>query len=265
MKQTLKHIFLVVATAVVSFGIGQPAAQAQAKPQAQRPNFQELIKRFDRDGDGRLNEQERRLAQEEMRKRSPQANANRPSREEIIKRFDKNGDGRLDAGELATLRREMPRPTDRPGNKPANGQGGNYRALLERFDVNKNGRLDPPEQARMREQMRLRQQGKPQPRPDQPRPAGTEANRQRLLQRFDANGNGQLDPDEQQKAQQAVEEFRRRAGGNRGNTQGLKPRERKSRLDTSALLEKYDTNKNGTLDADERRAAMEAMRVRSGG
>jgi len=219
MKQTRKHAILVVATAVVSFGIGQPALQAQAKPQAQRPNFQELIKRFDRDGDGRLNEQERRLAQEEMRKRGPQTNANRPSREEIIKRFD----------------------------------------------VNKNGRLDPPEQARMREQMRLRQQGKPQPRPDQPRPAGTEANRQRLLQRFDANGNGQLDPDEQQKAQQAVEEFRRRAGGNRGNTQGLKPRERKSRLDTSALLEKYDTNKNGTLDADERRAAMEAMRVRSGG
>ncbi|MFP6648316.1 MAG: hypothetical protein VB817_02580, partial [Pirellulaceae bacterium] len=69
-----------------------------------------------------------------------------------------------------------------------------------------------------------------------------------------------------QKAREAFDQNQRRSGGQRNasRTQGVEPRDRKARLDTSALLEKYDADKDGRLDADERRLAMDAMRARSG-
>jgi hypothetical protein len=39
--------------------------------------------------------------------------------------------------------------------------------------------------------------------------------------------------------------------------------ERKSRLDTTRLLEQFDLDGNGRLDGDERAAALEAMRNRT--
>ena len=264
----MKKLTMLIATAALSLGLNSSSARAQANPQVPRQNFQELIKRFDRDGDGRLNEQERQLLQQEMQKRSAPDNATRPSREEILKKYDRNGDGRLDAQELAALRSQVGRTRDGAGSRRSstNRPGGNNRALIERFDTNKNGRLDPPEQARMREALQRRQPDNPSQRPAQPgdRPSG--ANRQQVLERFDANGNGRLDPEEQQKAREAFEELRRRGGGQRDSSriQGVEPSNRKPRLETSSLLEKYDANKNGRLDADERRLAMEAMRARSG-
>ena len=269
MKRLTTRTLLVIATAAISLGVNPSAARAQAKPQAQRSNYQELIKRFDRDGDGRLNEQERQLLRQEIQKRSSQGNANRPSREELIKRYDKNGDGRLDAQELATLRRQTANTRDGAGNRPANSDrpaGNDNRGLIERFDANKNGRLDPEEQQKAREAMQRRQQGNPQQRPAQPGNRQSGANREQILERFDANKNGRLDPEELQKAREAFEQVQRRSGGQRNSsrTQGVEPRDRKARLDMSALLEKYDADKDGRLDADERRLARDAMRTRSG-
>ncbi len=61
----------------------------------------EIVKRFDHDGDGKLNEVERaeaRKAGDELRARFKQ------HREEILARFDKNGDGQLDETERQDLR-----------------------------------------------------------------------------------------------------------------------------------------------------------------
>jgi Ca2+-binding EF-hand superfamily protein len=264
MKRLFTQTVLVIATAAISLGVNPSAARAQAD----RPQYQELLKRFDRDGDGRLNEQERQLMRQEVQKRSSQDNANRPSREEVIKRYDKNGDGRLDAQELAALRAQLAKTRDGAGNRPPNQnrrEGTNNRSLIERFDTNKNGRLDPEEQQKAREAMQ-RRQGNPQQRPPQPENRQSGANREQILQRFDANGNGRLEPEELQKARAAFEQNQRRGGGQRGSsrTQGVEPRDRKARLDMSALLEKYDADKDGRLDADERRLAMDAMRTRSG-
>lgn len=264
MKRLTTQILLVIATAAISLGVNPSAARAQAD----RPQYQELLKRFDRDGDGRLNEQERQLMSQEVQKRAGQGNANRPSREEVIKRYDKNGDGQLDAQELAALRSQMAKTRDGAGSRPPNDnrrEGTNNRGLIERFDTNKNGRLDPEEQQKAREAMQ-RRQGNPQQRPPQPGNRQSGTSREQVLQRFDANGNGRLDPEEQEKARAAFGQLQRRGGGQRGSsrTQGIEPRDRKARLDMSALLEKYDANKNGRLDADERRLAMDAMQTRSG-
>ena len=263
-----KLTILIVTTAALSLGLNSSSARVQENSQVPRQNFQDLIKRFDRDGDGRLNEQERQRMRQEMQKRSAPDNATRPSREEVLKKFDRNGDGRLDAQELAVLRSQMERTRDGAGSRPSssNRQGGNNRALIERFDTNKNGRLDPPEQAKMREALQRRQTDNPSQRPAQPGDRSSGANRQQALERFDANGNGRLEPEELQKAREAFEQLRRRSGGQRGSSrvQGVEPRNRKPRLEMSSLLEKYDANKNGRLDADERKLAMDAMRARSG-
>jgi Ca2+-binding EF-hand superfamily protein len=85
-----------------------------------------------------------------------------------------------------------------------------------------------------------------------------------LLKRFDANNDGELDADERaqmarflQQQQQQMQQQRGRAGF------GPPPAaERASKLDQSALLERFDTDKNGQLDAQERQAALEQIRQR---
>jgi HlyD family secretion protein len=79
-----------------------PALQAQAG----RMNPEEIIKQFDKDGDGQLNDDERQAMRAEMQQRSggqfPAFN-----REEMMKQFDKDGDGELNDEERQAMRAEM--------------------------------------------------------------------------------------------------------------------------------------------------------------
>ncbi|MSU45726.1 MAG: hypothetical protein EXS42_01005 [Lacunisphaera sp.] len=65
----------------------------------------EMIKRFDKDGDGKLNDAERAEAEKARAERRKNGGPGRPVggrvREEIIKRFDKDGDGKLNDAERA--------------------------------------------------------------------------------------------------------------------------------------------------------------------
>lgn len=65
----------------------------------------EVLKKYDKDGDGKLSQEER----EAMRKdRQAEFEANRAKqRAEFEKRFDKDGDGKLNAEEEAAMREEM--------------------------------------------------------------------------------------------------------------------------------------------------------------
>jgi hypothetical protein len=86
----------------------------------------ELIKKFDKDGDGKLNEEERAALREEGQKR----------RKEMVEKFDKDGDGKLNEEErkaaFAEMRKnrggrpggEAGKPGKRPGKRPAQGEGG---------------------------------------------------------------------------------------------------------------------------------------------
>jgi Ca2+-binding EF-hand superfamily protein len=73
-----------------------------------------VVKEFDKDGDGRLSDDERRAAMKAMRERrmvssAQGAPAGEPGQNlaAVIKRFDKNGDGKLDEEERAAMRDEM--------------------------------------------------------------------------------------------------------------------------------------------------------------
>lgn len=81
--------------------------------------------------------------------------------------------------------------------------------------------------------------------------------RQKMLQRFDKNGNGQLDPDEREAAREAMQKRREQAGGKApGGQRGQDPERRKK------LLEKFDKDGDGTLSETERAAAKEARAKR---
>jgi Ca2+-binding EF-hand superfamily protein len=74
---------------------------------------------------------------------------------------------------------------------------------------------------------------------------------ERLLQMFDKNGNGQLDPEERQAAK---EEFQKRQG-EAGGTGGFFGTKEPNPEGMKWILERFDSNKDGKLDETERAAA----------
>jgi Ca2+-binding EF-hand superfamily protein len=113
---------------------------------AMEKRHQELIKRFDKNGDGKLDEAEKAAAREEMKKEgeNPRGLGGAGGghwREEMLKRFDKNGDGKLDEAERAEMRKARQLVEQ-------NGGFGRYReAILRRFDKDGDGRLNEAERA----------------------------------------------------------------------------------------------------------------------
>lgn len=89
---------------------------------------------------------------------------------------------------------------------------------------------------------------------------GREKIKEMMLQKFDANKNGTLDPDEKAAAMKAMQE--RRGGSPKGGAPG-EPAKGGGPMQ-AILLQKFDANKNGVLDPDEKAAAMKAMQERKG-
>ncbi len=192
------------------------------------------------------------------------------------------------------------------------GRDARRQQLLARFDANGNGQLDPEEREAARKAMQaLKQKRGGKGKPDggkgqanggqgQVGPGG-QAWREQLLARFDANGNGQLDPEEREAARKAMQALKQKRGGKgkpdggkgkrpadkqQGDKAGInqpgeeapasdaaspdRPRRRgaaaeepprESELERR-LIERFDANGNGRLDDDERRAARKALAER---
>ncbi len=86
---------------------------------------EEMLKEFDKNGDGQLDDSERETMRTTMAARLG-AEGRRPNREEMLKRFDKNGDGQLDDEERAAMRASFGGQGGRdrgPGAREG-GQGG---------------------------------------------------------------------------------------------------------------------------------------------
>jgi Ca2+-binding EF-hand superfamily protein len=83
------------------------AAAKAAREERMKAQKEEMLKKFDKDGDGKLSEEERKAMHEELKKRA-------------IEKFDKDGDGELNEEERAEMRKEwgdMPGPRDKKGHK----------------------------------------------------------------------------------------------------------------------------------------------------
>jgi Ca2+-binding EF-hand superfamily protein len=164
-------------------------AQTEPRPDAAKTDGsgqlekrrQEMLRRFDVNGDGKLDEAEK-AAMKEARKKPAAVRGtgdigslgggDRYLRE-MMKRYDQDGDRKLDETELAELIK----------NRNAAGPGAPGARLREQmgklFDKNGDGQLDPEERAAA-EQFRADQ-----------------------VKRYDKNGDGQLDVEERAEAMRA--------------------------------------------------------------
>ena len=137
MKKTVLSATFLSATLFLVAG----RAEAPKAPPAMvmDSNQAELLRRYDTNHDGKLDEDELAVAHEAMLKQDfngPASARGGKFRAAMVKRFDRNGDGQLDENERAEMRK----------------------ALLARFDKNGDGRLDDTERAAMREEFKAEHQ-----------------------------------------------------------------------------------------------------------
>lgn len=89
----------------------------------------------------------------------------------------------------------------------------------------------------------------------------------RLIDRFDTNQNGRLDPSEREAARKAREKFRSSRAGKTGRQRdGQKTKKgRPNQQNRARLLRRFDANQNGRLDPPEIAALRKAMGNRDRG
>jgi Ca2+-binding EF-hand superfamily protein len=171
-------------------------------------NADEMLKRFDRNGDGRLDEDERAEAHERMMKEQlerrddrEQAEWKADARKKILEGFDRNHDGRLDGAERDQARAVIDEIAADASKPPApapaapagklgkaerkelrkalqNGDGARVlrQEILNRFDRDGNGRIDDAEWVELEPVLRRRIEAAP-----------------RQTERYDRNRDGRLD------------------------------------------------------------------------
>jgi len=108
-------------------GPGEPIAAAKGDRKGERArsrgnlSLEEMLKQFDKDGDGQLNDTEREAMRTAMAARFGGDRTNSGpwlSQEEILKRFDKDGDGKLNEEEMAAMRESFGRGRGGQGKGP---------------------------------------------------------------------------------------------------------------------------------------------------
>jgi Ca2+-binding EF-hand superfamily protein len=194
--------------------VAQDAPTPAAQERGPQPNRVELIRQFDKNGDGILDETERQAAREAALQGRPQRpaaqNAERSAAaQEFFRRLDKNGDGKIDEAERAAARAELAKRTQlttgsnltaATAGRPAIDQ----QAVLKEFDKDGDGQLSDSEREAAMQAMRNRLRSTDQRTPPN-------ASREDVLKRFDTNGDGQIDEAERAAAREAVQ--RRNANG----------------------------------------------------
>lgn len=261
----MKQFYLAVATAAAIGMTSSNFAQEEGKRarEGNQPGgeFRErLLKQFDADGDGKLNDEEQAKAREAAAKmRGNAEGAGRMDKAQIMKQFDKDGDGQLNESERKTVGEFMAKrgaAGDATGRRPG-AEGAQIPAeVLKRFDKDGDGKLNEEERqaaAKAREEM-MKRTGDTAGRPGQGM-----MSREELTKKFDKNGDGKLDETEQAAAREAVAKFREQRGvaSAPGNAE---PRE--SRVDKKELLEKFDADGDGKLNDEERAKAVAEFKNR---
>ena len=153
-----------------------PAGDARAQRRA------EILKKFDKNGDGKLDETERAAMRAAAKEKAQARKAQLERRKaQLIKEFDKNGDGKLDESERAAARSAVKARRTPSAQSPQSAQEIHKKirdlqaqikteeeklhklsqeskqlrqerraAVLKKFDKNGDGKLDETERAAMR-------------------------------------------------------------------------------------------------------------------
>ena len=129
------------------------AAPSENNDQAARKA--DMLKKFDKDGDGKLSDAEKTALRAEMQNRQGGKDRRQwtpEQRADMLKKFDKDGDGKLSDAEKTTLRADMQK---RRGGKDRSQRTPEQRAeTLKKFDKDGNGELSVDERNAAREAMK---------------------------------------------------------------------------------------------------------------
>jgi Ca2+-binding EF-hand superfamily protein len=182
MKKRISLLCVLCATLVLTGLQAWAAEETQKRPGARRPSREAAIKKFDKDKDGKLNDEERTAARAARRDREGGAKRHRSGPPKfIIKKFDKDGDGKLNEEEKKAAHAAHKARHDEMRAK-----------LLALFDADKDGKLNEKErQAASKTRMELRWEG-----------LSAEV-KERLTRRFDKDKNGELSDKERKAAMTA--------------------------------------------------------------
>jgi Ca2+-binding EF-hand superfamily protein len=196
---------------------------------------EEMLRRFDTNHDGKLDEDETAAAHEAMLKERMDrqtavtaAPGGQQFRQQMLEKFDKNHDGRLDDDERAEMQKYLLAQGLGPG-------GAVREELIKRFDKNGDGKLDAEETAAMQ---KFLQERRAQGGAAGQAVAGPAQMREFLLQQFDKNGDGKIDDTEMVELEKVT-----------------RPRMEKN----PQQLQRYDTNHDGKIDDTEWVAAREQI------
>ena len=183
---------------------GMSATRADDPPAQKRRRIPpQILQQFDKNGDGKLDEAEKRAI-----------------RDSFMKRFDKNGDGKIDEAEKRAAREAFMKRRGGPGKdgkgRPGKGRPGQFdrAAILKQFDKNGDGKLDEAERQAAREAFMKRRGGRDRGKFGQGRPGGPvdgpkpRIDRAKLIEQFDADGDGKLSPEERRKAMETLRKKR---------------------------------------------------------
>jgi Ca2+-binding EF-hand superfamily protein len=210
MKRFGLSLHLSSATLFLALALGGLHAQTPAAPKPP----EDAMKRFDKDGDGLLDDAERAAAKAAMKNEPPAASgvgvtSSKPKRGDpdamrgrMLEMFDTNKDGKLDDAERTEAK------------KAGAERGGAMRdELVKRFDKNGNGKLDGDEREAAASFAKRRVGEKPGA--SKPSAAATDAALEKAmrttleadaaqLQRFDDDKDGKLSDQEWQAARKAI-------------------------------------------------------------
>lgn len=154
---------------VIAAAFGLAGAAHAEKPGKDRPHRDippEIIEKFDKDGDGKLNQEEREAAKA-ARERMMEA-----KKKEMIAKFDKDGDGKLSEEEEQAMREAR------------------RKMMMEKFDKDGDGELSDDEKAEMRKAMKVRPGG-PRKIDGKHRPDGEDRRRPKAHGDKEAPGAGE--------------------------------------------------------------------------
>ena len=141
----------------------------------------QLMKQFDKNGDGRLDEQERAEAKKAINeKRADLQQMRKKFAKDIIAKFDKDGDGKLDETELMAFMEEQRKAfeSDRQNRRPRK-EFAPSKEMLAKFDKDGDGKISRQERRAMFEQAHKK--------------------REALLKKYDEDGDGKLSEAEKTK------------------------------------------------------------------
>lgn len=120
--KTTKLMVLGVLLGTCTFAAAQEKPKREVRQGREMPAM--LLEKFDKDGDGKLSDDERKAMQEERRVMAAKRHA------EMLAKFDKDGDGKLSDDERSAMRDAME---------------ARRKEILEKYDADKNGKLSPDE------------------------------------------------------------------------------------------------------------------------